>query len=382
MTVALEVLRRRSSTRVAILEKEDGPGRHASGRNSGVLHCGIYYGSETLKAKACSRGAGRMIAYAKSEGIALAQRGKVILATKEEQLPTIERLLRNAVDNGILAERIDRKRLHELEPHAFPGPAAIHCPTTAVIDGSAVLRRLRAQLEDRGATFLFRCHVKGPGTSGELDTSHGAFHYGMLFNCAGAYADVIAKSFGLAGDYALVPFKGIYWKLGESAKHLVNANLYPVPDVGLPFLDVHLTRGISGDVVAGPTAIPALGRENYGVLQGMKLGESLAVGLQLARTYLANQGDFRRLTHVELGKYRKSAFLDAVRRLVPAIRGEDLVASAKVGIRPQLVNTRTHRLEMDYILARTENSLHVLNAISPAFTSAFAFAEMIVDQAP
>lgn len=381
LTVANEVQRRRPAARIAVLEKEDRPALHASGRNSGVMHCGIYYGSDTFKAQVCSAGARRMIEYARAEGIACNQDGKVILATSEDQLPTVERLLGNARANGIVAHRIDAAQVRELEPAAAEGPAAIHCPTTAVIDSAAVIARLRQQIAARGAQFRMQCHVLGPAGPGRLRTSQGTIACGMLINCAGAHADTLAKAYGLAGDYALVPFKGIYWKLAESARHLVRANIYPVPDTSVPFLGVHLTRVVSGDVYLGPTAIPALGRENYGLLNGINLAESAAIGLQLAGMYLRDEGNFRHMVHVEVGKYRKANFLAAARRLVPALREQDMVPTTKAGIRPQLVNVRTRKLEMDYILERGPDSLHVLNAISPAFTSGFAFAERIVDAA-
>ncbi|SPE21305.1 conserved hypothetical protein [Burkholderiales bacterium] len=381
LTVAGEILRRQPRARLAVLEKEAAPAQHASGRNSGVLHCGIYYGSDTVKAKVCASGARRMLEFAKDQGIAHAQHGKVILATSQDQLPTVARLLNNARVNGIAAHSIDESRLRELEPHAAPGPAAIWCPTTAVIDSAAVVARLREQLAARGVEFVFRCQAGAPAERGALQTSCGTMRYGLLFNCAGAHADRLAKAYGLARDYTLVPFKGIYWKLADSARHLVRANIYPVPDASLPFLGVHCTRVISGEVYVGPTAIPALGRENYGIVQGLNLAESLGIGLQLAGMYLRNENHFRQLVQAELGKYRKRNFLAAARRLVPALRGQDLVPTAKAGIRPQLVNTRTRQLEMDYLLERTEDSVHVLNAISPAFTSSFAFAEWIVDAA-
>ncbi|MHB8453175.1 MAG: L-2-hydroxyglutarate oxidase [Acidiferrobacterales bacterium] len=380
LTVSAELLKRHPNARLAVLEKDASAGLHASGRNSGVMHCGIYYGSDTLKAKVCAAGAKRMIEFAKNEGIAVNQCGKVILATEEEQLPTVDKLMRNARDNGIQAERIDHQQLGELEPYAAKGPAAIYCPSTAVIDSAAIVRCLKEKLEQNGAQFIFDCRVKGVQGKGLLQTSHGIIGYGYLVNCAGAYADIIARLFGLADEYALVPFKGIYWKLSEASSPKVRANIYPVPDVSMPFLGVHFTRVIDGDVYVGPTAIPALGRENYGIVQGIDLGESLDIVLQLAGMYWRNENNFRKLTHSEMSKYRKSNFLAAARRLMPTLEAADMVPTRKVGIRPQLVNIKTRKLEMDYILVSTDDSMHVLNAISPAFTSGFAFAGQIVDQ--
>lgn len=381
LAVASELRRRHPSAHIAVLEKETRPGVHASGRNSGVLHSGIYYASDTLKAQVCSKGADRMRAFAAEHGIPCERSGKVILATQESDLPTVERLLRNARDNGIRAERLDEQSLREIEPYAALGPAAIYSRDTAVIDSVAVVERLRALLEQQGVQFLWGRSVRAASPErSTVETNLGSVAYGYLFNCAGANADVLARAFGLGRDYALIPFKGIYWKLGPKANRLVRANIYPVPDISLPFLGVHLTRVIHGDVYVGPTAIPALGRENYGFIQGLRVREAIDVGRWLTTLYLENSKNFRALVHSELRKYRKANFLTAAQRLVPTITSEDLVPTSKAGIRPQLVNLREKRLEMDYILEHTEKSMHVLNAISPAFTSSFAFAELIVDR--
>jgi L-2-hydroxyglutarate oxidase LhgO len=379
LTVAHELKKRFPSAKIGLIDKEANSGLHASGRNSGVLHSGIYYSSDTLKAKVCAVGAMRMMDFAQEHGIPCSKSGKVIVATSEKDLPTVKRLLRNANENGIRAWRIDEKELHEIEPYAVPGLAAIYSPDTAVIDSRAVVNQLTVLLEQQGVQFLWRHGFRKLGRSGEVVTDQGKLSFGYLFNCAGAYADVVAKSFGLASDYALVPFKGIYWKLRPEAEHLVRANIYPVPDIELPFLGVHLTRVISGDVYVGPTAIPALGRENYGLIQGIRPLEAIDVGYRLAGMYLGNRYNFRRMAHLELAKYMKHNFVLAAQRLLPSITSEDMIPTPKAGIRPQLVNLREGNLEMDYIFQHTDHSTHVLNAISPAFTSSFAFAEMIVN---
>jgi len=380
LTVANELRRRHPHACIVVLDKEVMLGMHASGRNSGVLHSGIYYSSDTLKARVCAEGGKRMIEFADEEGIPYSQCGKLILATSEEQLPTVEKLLDNARENKIPAERMDRQQLHEIEPFAADGPAAIHCPTTAVIDALAVVKRLREKLEQRGVTFLFDTKVLRRAGEREIETTRGIIRFTFLYNCAGAYADTVAKQFELADGYALVPFKGIYGKLNQEANPKIKANIYPVPDVSFPFLGVHLTRGVSGEVYVGPTAIPAFGRENYGKLNGIKVAEVLEIGFRLADMYLKNKNNFRTMAHLEIAKYWKRNFLAAARELVPSLRAKDIAPTPKAGIRPQLVNTKTGKLEMDYIIERNGNSLHVLNAISPAFTSSFAFAERIVDE--
>lgn len=381
LAVAFELKKRHPGASIVVLEKEAALGKHASGRNSGVLHSGIYYGPDTLKARVCSRGAARMMDFAEEQGIPYRRSGKVIIATGEQDLPTVERLLQNARDNGIRAEKLDEKGIKDIEPRANPYRAGIYSPDTAVIDSRAVLEKLHALLVRSGVCFVLDQVITDVAEKErQLFTSTGKYSYGYVFNCAGANADRIARKFGLGRDYTLVPFKGLYYTLRPERAHLVRSNIYPVPDISLPFLGVHLTRVISDEVYAGPTAIPALGRENYGVFRGIRPGEGIRIGWQLARLYLRNQNNFRHLVHSEMERYRKANFLEAVRRLVPDIRADDLVPSKKVGIRPQLVNLRTRKLEMDFVVESAPSSLHVLNAISPAFTSSFAFAEMLVDR--
>lgn len=381
LTSAYELKKRLPAATIAILEKEPRPGMHASGRNSGVLHSGIYYASDTLKARVCATGAARMREFAAEHAIPCNRSGKVIIATSAQDIPTVERLLKNARDNHIRAERLDEQGIKAIEPHANPYQVGIYSPDTAVIDSSAVLEKLRGLLEDAGVRFYFNQEAVAISPETKLVvTRENRFNYGYLFNCAGASADIVARKFGLARDYALLPFKGLYYKLDPRKDYLVKNSIYPVPDIGLPFLGVHLTRVISGEVYVGPTAIPAFGRENYGVLAGIKPLEGLQIGWRMAAMYARNQQNFRALVHHELGKYFKSGFLAATQKLVPEVKSEYLLPCEKVGIRPQLVNLRKQQLEMDYIIEQTPSSLHVLNAISPAFTSSFAFAEMLVDR--
>jgi L-2-hydroxyglutarate oxidase LhgO len=382
LAVARELKRRYPVARIVVLEKEADTGRHASGRNSGVLHSGVYYGSTTLKARVCAQGAARLREFAAEYGIACSRAGKVIIATSERDLPVIDRLLKNAHENGVRAERLDEAGVRAIEPHASPYRAGIYCPDTAVIDSKAVVTRLRDLLAADGVRFEFNAPLlRATPSSRSVETPRQTISYGYLYNCAGASADRIARQFGLGESYAMVPFKGIYYKLRPEKAHLVRSNIYPVPDVDLPFLGIHLTRVVNGEVYVGPTAIPAFGRENYGLFRGLAPAESLGIGAELLSLYLANRQGFRLLVHTEVKKYFKPAFVSAARKLVAELMPDDLLPSNKVGIRPQLINIRKKTLEMDYIVEQSPDSLHVLNAISPAFTSSLAFAEWIVDRA-
>lgn len=382
LTVAYRLRQRHPSARIAVVEKEGQIGCHASGRNSGVLHSGIYYPPGSKKAAVCASGARQMKEFAREHGIKCVESGKVILPYFEADHAVMQSLLENAQRNGVRAERLDAKGLKELEPFARECETSIFVASTAVVDIKGILKALQCVLQAERIIFHLGASVRGADVARKAITINSQeLSFGYLFNCAGAYADVIARMFGLAADYALVPFKGLYFKLSEQASELVRSSIYPVPDLRFPFLGVHLTRDVHGDVYVGPTAIPALGRENYGILRGLEPVEAAKVFWRLSSLYLHDQQGFRRLVHRELKNYRRSSFWEAARRLVPALRPEHLEPTTKSGIRPQLVGVKDGRLEMDFVVESGTSSTHVLNAISPAFTSSFELANVIVKEA-
>jgi len=380
LSTARELKRRDPSATIRIIEKEPHLGVHASGRNSGVLHTGIYYPPGTLKAKLCKAGADAMFSYATENDIPVRRDGKVIVATSEENAAGLEKLLANAAASRISAVRLDSRGIREIEPHARAEFGGIYCADTAVIDSRRVLDTLQRQLASDGVQVDTGYTVDAIDDGNRVATTKGGrYSYGSLINAAGAYADRVARLAGAGANYRLVPFKGLYYKLSPQAAGRVRASIYPVPNPALPFLGIHFTRVIGNDVYIGPTAIPALGRENYGLLKGAHFGEAVGVGVQLGRLYLRNPQNFRKLVHSEIPHYWKASFMAAARKLVDRLEPEWVMPTAKVGIRPQLVDIREGRLEMDFVLERGLHSIHVLNAISPAFTSAFAFAELVAD---
>lgn len=380
LAISKELTERFPSAKIGLIEKEKSIGMHASGRNSGILHSGIYYPQDSLKAAVCAKGAKQMVLFAKEHGIPCHKIGKVIIATCVSDIPTIDFLLKNAANNKLNAERLDENQIKEIEPHANAYHGGIFTPDTASIDSKKVLAKLSEIVTSRGVKLHLDQEIKAIDKSRKLArSSKQTFSYGYLFNASGSGTDKIAKMFGLAQDYRLLPFKGIYYKLCKEKNYLMNGNIYPVPDLQLPFLGVHFTKDIHGEIYVQPTAIPAFGRENYGLIQGIS-PEAFRIIKDISLMYIANQQNFRTLIHSEIKKYIKKHFINGAKKLITSIRMEDLLPSNKVGIRPQLINLKNRKIEMDYIIEQDSHSMHILNAISPAFTSAFSFAELLINR--
>ncbi len=378
LTLARELLRTGRSADVVVLEQEADLGQHASGRNSGVLHAGIYYAPDSAKARTCLAGNKLMRAYCEAEGLPVLAAGKVIVARGEEELPVLEELHRRASANGARVRFVDEKELADLEPMARTVGKALHSLDTAVVDPKAVLRSLRARLEASGARIVTGCRFARLAAPDVAETTLGRIRFRRVVNSAGAWCDEVARAFGVGGAYRLIPFKGIYRKLRAGASFPVNGNIYPVPDVRNPFLGVHFTRSVHGDVYLGPTAIPALGRANYGLLSGAG-GEAFRILAEDARLFVSNP-KFRTVALAEPRKYLPAFFHRDAARLVKRYDPSLFVAAEKVGIRPQLVDWRTKELVMDFLVEAKDASVHVLNPVSPAFTSSMELARVVVQE--
>ncbi len=381
LAVARELKQREPDTTILILEKESCPGKHASGRNSGVLHSGIFYPTESLKAKVCAAGSKAMAAYCQEHGLPLQRAGKVVVPTCAENDAQIDLLLRRGKANGACVSLLDETELKEIEPAAHTATGrALHSPDTAIIDPLAILKHLVSSLEQQGVTFAFSTGcTRFDGGNQQLFCDELCFAYGHLYNATGQYADRIAKQFGVGKQYTLIPFKGRYYRLVSDSGIKINGLIYPVPDLNVPFLGVHSVRNIAGDSYFGPSATPAFGRENYHALEGINATDAGEISYRIVQQYWHNQQGFRQLLHEEAGRLMQSRFVAAAKVLVPRLDASMLRPSQKVGIRPQLLNTQTHKLVMDFMVLRKENTTHVMNAISPAFTSAFAFAPLVID---
>lgn len=380
VTLARELVKR-GAEGIVLLEKEPEQGRHASGRNSGVLHAGIYYAAESLKARSCVQGNRLMRAYCLEKGLDILETGKVVVAKTESELPVLETLKRRALANGAKVEMMDEKQLAEVEPNARTVGKALFSHYTAMVDPKEVLRSLTEDLLATGkARVLTNRAFTGLKGSKVATTTHGEIRFDRFINAAGAHCDRVARIFGVGKRYRMVPFKGIYWKLKKGLSHTVNGNIYPVPDIRNPFLGVHFTRNVHGDIYLGPTAIPAFGRENYGVLSGIDR-EGFPIALTDAVLFAVNP-KFREVALTEPRKYLKPFFFRDAEKLVKRLDYDDLAPTPKSGIRAQLVDWTTKELVMDFMVAADGDALHVLNPISPAFTCSMFLAKTILDAHP
>ena len=362
---------------VVVLEKESGVGLHQSGRNSGVLHTGIYYKPGSLKARLCRSGRARMEHYCREKGLPISPLGKVIVAVEENERGALRSLLERGRANGVECELVDRVRLREIEPHAA-GLEALHVPEAAVLDFGAVCRSLAADLEASGQRVLTGARVFACGPAGSelvVRTSGGDVRARRLVNCAGLQSDRVAALAPGAGEppARIVPFRGEYRMLAPRAADLVRGLIYPVPDPAFPFLGVHLTRGVDGRVECGPNAVLSLAREGYQSRLPV-LADMLDTLAWPGFRHLA-----RRHLRTGLGEVWRSlcarAFANAVRRLLPELQDADLLP-APCGIRAQAV-TRDGALVDDFLFAEGPGALHVLNAPSPAATASLAIGEEV-----
>lgn len=374
-----KVLIEQGAEKIILLEKESEVGLHASGRSSGVLHAGIYYPSHTLKAKLCLQGNLLLQQYCDKHRLPIKKTGKVIVARDDQEVSILTKLHDNAKLNGAEVRLVDEKELAKIEPFAQTVSKALYSSYTAIVETKAILRTLQLELQkSQRVQFLFNNRLEILKDEFTAVTTQHLIRFKQFINCAGAYADKVAHLFGVGKDYYLIPFKGIYQKLIKEKEHWVNGNIYPVPNLNNPFLGVHFTKSIYGDVYVGPTAIPAFGRENYGCLRGMNL-ELFKILWREMRLFCENR-EFRNVALEEPKKYLTSYFFKDAKKLVKELKPEWLIRTGKSGIRPQLVRMRDWKLVTDFLILKERHSLHVLNAISPAFTSSMAMAGYIVNE--
>ncbi len=367
-------------SRVVILEKESELAFHSSGRNSGVLHSGFYYPADSLKARFTRDGCARLTEYCDRHQLKILKCGKLVVAQTEEDLPQIDELLRRAKQNSVSLEEVSEADAKRIEPLARFYRRALWSSSTSVVDPKEVLQQLVQEVMALGVRIELGCRYEGREGSSHVKTSKGKVNFVYLVNCAGLYADQIAIDFGFSKQYRLLPFKGLYLKSKEPMPGFLKTNIYPVPNLRNPFLGVHFTLTVDGRVKIGPTAIPAFWREQYSGFERFSVSEMAEVIYRELGLFCRANFDFRSLAVEEIKKYRKNYLLERAEHLVNGLDRSLFQAWGPAGIRAQLLNIETRSLEMDYVLQGDSGSLHVLNAVSPAFTSSIPFAEYVCEK--
>ena len=380
LATAYQLLERRPDLRVAILEKEPTIAAHQTGHNSGVLHAGLYYAPGSLKAQLCREGKASLETFADEHGIPVERCGKLVVALTDDELPRFEALRERALANGVEGlEVVGPERIGEIEPHAA-GIRALWSPHTAIIDFRRVAGALAALIQTRGGTIHTAREVTGIRTIRDdrvLETTAGDLVTRNIVACAGLWADRVARLTGNPGRERIVPFRGDYYTLTPDARPLVRGLVYPVPDPRFPFLGVHFTRRIDGEVWAGPNAVLAFARAGYRRrdLNLRDLGDTFR-----HRGFLRLAGRYWRMGAIEMWRdVSKRAFHAEVQRYVPDLRSDQLVFGPS-GVRAQAVDPDGTLVD-DFRLGGDRHVLHVRNAPSPAATASLAIGARLAEQA-
>lgn len=364
---------------VVIADKEDQIGKHASGRNSGVLHAGFYYSPESLKAKFCREGNMALRALVKKHGILLREVGKVVVTRNEEEDARLESLFQRGLHNKVELELLDESELSKYEPLALTKNRFLWSPTTAVSDPGLVIAALRKEFEKLGGKIHLTEKINLKVSGNEVQDSNNKYDSKFIVNAAGAQADRISREIGVGLDYAMLPFMGVYRYTRQdqlSLKRLV----YPVPHPLNPFLGVHFTLTVDGLVKIGPTAIPIVGREQYSIREGWSIVDSVQALKSAAALVKGESHNLGSILKSEWPKIMLSKLVQESAELVPTAIGVKSWKKKPPGIRAQLVHLPSGKLEQDFVVRRHLNSIHVLNAVSPGWTSAIPFGKWLVEK--
>ena len=361
-----------------LIEKEPDCGLHASGRNSGVLHAGFYYSPDSVKAQ-FTWGGNRLLAeYCEEKKIQLNKCGKLVVARNRGEHLGLNELLRRGRANGIPIEDISATDAKAIEPRVKTCERALFSPATSTVDPSEVMQAMKKDAINENVKL--HCGVRYLGSSkGQVKTTEGTYDAGYVVNAAGLYADHIARDYGFSEHYRILPFKGLYLYSGEQPGS-IRTNIYPVPDLKHPFLGVHFTVAANGKAKIGPTAIPVFWREQYVGLENFRFSEFADVTLRGLGLLVNSKFDFGMLAIKEMAKFSKSRMVSLAGELAEGVKSEHYRNWGRPGIRAQLINTKMQKLEMDFVLEGDDKSMHVLNAVSPAFTCSIPFSEHVCKQ--
>lgn len=378
LATAWRLMQQFPDAKITVLEKEAQVCRHQSGRNSGVLHSGIYYKPGSLKAITCRAGKAVMEQFCREQAVRYETCGKIIVAVDESELPRLENIYQRGVENGVVSHWLDAAGIRELEPHSA-GIRALHVPESGIVDYPGVCDKLAELLRASGHSVRLQQEVTAVHTSPQQVTvtcGSEKFTTGFLVTCGGLYSDRLVRMSGLKPPAQIVPFRGEYYELKSDRRSLCRNLIYPVPDPKFPFLGVHFTRMVGGEVECGPNAVLALAREGYswGTVRVGDLAESLSYGgfLKLAtRHWQMGVGEIKRSLF-------KSAFVKALQRLLPEIRAEDLTP-CRAGVRAQAIAPDGSMID-DFLWVTAPRMVHVCNAPSPAATASLEIGRIIAER--
>jgi L-2-hydroxyglutarate oxidase LhgO len=363
MSLAYELREKYPNSEIIIIDKEPHEAFHASGKNSGILHAGFYYNTDSLKAKLTANGNKLMKEFCYKNNISVNETGKLVVAKDEEEVKVLFELEKRSKANNAGAYIVTEEEAKKIDPNAKTYKYALYSPNTASVNPREVCRVLKNRLEEKDVKFIFNMPFEKFNQS-----------YDFLINAAGLYADKIAHKFNIGLNYTMLPSKGLYLKyLGEDK---IKTQIYPVPNIKNPFLGVHFTLMADNTIKIGPTAIPAFWRENY-TFRRFNLEEFIEIVVLEAKLFFKNKW-FRDLALEEIKYYYPKNLIKAAKKLVNRLRGDFKVYPP--GIRAQLLDKRDNKLIMDFLVEKRENQIHILNAVSPAFTASFAFAKFILKE--
>jgi L-2-hydroxyglutarate oxidase LhgO len=379
LAIARELIGRFPNATIALLEKEPDVAFHGSGRNSGVLHAGFYYSKDSLKARFTRDGNRQMREYCYANNLRINECKKVVVATDESELPALYELNKRGKTNGVDVTLIDEKQLADIDPNVKTFKHALFSPNTATVDPVEVNQAIRNELQKKGVRFFFNeAYVSKLDGNTILSSKKNIFSAIKIINAAGLYADKIARDFGYSEKYTIIPFKGVYLKYHGKANP-VSINVYPVPVLRNPWLGVHFTVTVDGTVKIGPTSMPAFWRENYNGCGNFNIKEAATILGWESVLFFTNAFNFRNIAFDEIKKYRKSYFASLAEKMVKTMDARGFNEWGRPGIRAQLLNKETKELVMDFVIEGDKNTIHVLNAVSPAFTCSFPFAKWVVE---
>jgi (S)-2-hydroxyglutarate dehydrogenase len=377
LSIARELRARHPDGRVLLIEKESSCGAHASGRNSGVLHAGFYYSSNSLKAKFTRLGNEQMTAYCEENRIPLNRCGKLVVAKDADDWPGLDELFRRGHANGIALQEVTEAEAKKIEPRVKTYRRALFSPSTSTVNPLSVVHAMQQDAQRAGVEIRFNTAYSGRNGRA-IRTTQDCIDAGYVVNAAGLYADKIALDFGFSERYRILPFKGLYLYSDEPPGSF-RTNIYPVPNLRNPFLGVHFTIRADGRAKIGPTAMPAFWRENYEGLANFKMSELIEVAGRGLGLLMGAEFDYRRLAIEEIAKCSRSKMVSLASTLAEGVDEKHFHTWGRPGIRAQLLDITKRTLEMDFVLENDDRSMHVLNAVSPAFTCSLPFASYVCD---